>query len=92
MSSTKDDAVGTMDDLILTRDDRRRVVYAILEVGGFLGLPGGESQGDSSMPSKRVWSEDAYGHGLQGPRDKVRAALPEPQPPAMQMYIPRHSV
>ncbi|EIM30997.1 hypothetical protein MicloDRAFT_00002780 [Microvirga lotononidis] len=51
-----------------------------------------KTKGDSSMPSKRKWSEDAYGHGLQGPRDKVRAALLEPQPPVMQMYIPRHSV
>jgi retron-type reverse transcriptase len=51
-----------------------------------------KAKGDSSMPSKRTWSEDAYGHGLQGPRDKVRAALLEPQPPAMQAYIPRHSV
>jgi hypothetical protein len=51
-----------------------------------------KAKGDSSMPSKRTWSEDAYGHGLQGPRDRVRAALLEPQPPAMQAYISRHSV
>jgi RNA-directed DNA polymerase len=51
-----------------------------------------KAKGDSSMPSKRTWSEDAYGHGLQGPRDMVRAGLPEPQSPAMQAYIPRHSV
>ena len=51
-----------------------------------------KAKGDSSMPSKQTWSEDAYGRGLQGPRDRVRAALLEPQPPVMQMYIPRHSV
>jgi RNA-directed DNA polymerase len=59
---------------------------------GPTAYPAVKAKGDSSMPSKRTWSEDAYGHGLQGPRDKVRAALLEPQPPAMQAYIPRHSV
>ena len=47
---------------------------------------------DSSMPSKRERSEDAYGRVPQGPRDMVRTELFEPQPPAMQAYIPRHSV
>ena len=47
---------------------------------------------DSSMPSKRERSEDAYGRVPQGPRDMVRTGLFEPQPPAMQAYIPRHSV
>jgi retron-type reverse transcriptase len=59
---------------------------------GPTAYPAVKAKGDSSMPIKRTWSEDAYGHGLQGPRDKVRAALLEPQPPAMQAYIPRHSV
>ena len=47
---------------------------------------------DNSMPSKREQSEDAYGPVPQGPRDMVRTGLFEPQPPAMQAYIPRHSV
>jgi len=47
---------------------------------------------DSSMPSKRERSEDAYGRVPQGPRDMVRTGLFEPQPPAMQVNIPRHSV
>jgi len=47
---------------------------------------------DSSMPSKRERSEDAYGPVPQGPRDMVRTGLFEPQPPAMQVNIPRHSV
>ena len=49
-------------------------------------------KGDSSMPSKRERSEDAYGRVPQGPRDMVRTGLFEPQPPAMQVNIPRHSV
>jgi hypothetical protein len=59
---------------------------------GPTAYPAVKAKGDSSMPIKRKWSEDAYGHGLQGPRDRVRAALLEPQPPAMQAYISRHSV
>jgi len=47
---------------------------------------------DSSMPSKRERSEDAYGPVPQGRRDMVRTGLFEPQSPAMQAYIPRHSV
>ena len=49
-------------------------------------------KGDSSMPSKRERSEDAYGPVPQGPCDMVRTELFEPQLPAMQVYIPRHSV
>jgi RNA-directed DNA polymerase len=59
---------------------------------GPTAYPAVKAKGDSSMPIKQKWSEDAYGHGLQGPRDKVRAALLEPQPPATQAYISRHSV
>ncbi len=47
---------------------------------------------DSSMPSKRERSEDAYGPVPQGPRDMVRTGLFEPQLPAMPVNIPRHSV
>jgi retron-type reverse transcriptase len=58
---------------------------------GPTAYPAAKAKRDSSMPIKRKWSEDAYGHVLQGPRDMVRAALLEPQPPVMQAYIPRHS-
>jgi hypothetical protein len=51
-----------------------------------------KAKGDRSMPSKRERSEDADDPVPQGPRDTVRTALFEPQPPAMQLYIPRHSV
>src|SRR4051812_16867534 len=44
------------------------------------------------MPSKRERSEDADDPVPQGPRDTVRTGLFEPQSPAMQLYIPRHSV
>ena len=49
-------------------------------------------KGDRSMPSKRERSEDADDPVPQGPRDTVRTELFEPQPPTMQVYIPRHSV
>jgi hypothetical protein len=51
-----------------------------------------KAKGDRSMPSKRERSEDADDPVPQGPRDTVRTGLFEPQPPAMQLYIPRHSV
>src|SRR3954463_14339932 len=51
-----------------------------------------KAKGDRSMPSKRERSEDADDPVPQGPRDTVRTGLFEPQPPAMQPYIPRHSV
>lgn len=51
-----------------------------------------KAKGDSSMPTKRERPEDAHGRVPQGPRDRVRTALFEPQPPAMQADIPRHSV
>ena len=51
-----------------------------------------KAKGDRSMPSKRERSEDADDPVPQGPRDTVRTALFEPQPPTMQPYIPRHSV
>ena len=39
--------------------------------------------GDKSMSEKREASEDAYEVVLQGPRDMVKATLPEPQSPAV---------
>src|SRR5690349_17718237 len=54
--------------------------------------PAAKAKGNRSMPSKRERPEDADGRVPQGPRDKVRTALFEPQSPGMQAYIPRHSV
>ena len=48
-----------------------------------------KAKGDNSMPGKRESPEDVYGAVPQGPRDMARAALPEPQFPAMQRSIPR---
>ena len=59
---------------------------------GPTAYPAAKVKGDRSMPSKRERSEDADDPVPQGPRDTVRTALFEPQPPAMQAYIPRHSV
>src|SRR3954466_12603417 len=59
---------------------------------GPTAYPAGKAKGDRSLPSKRERLEDADGRVPQGPRDKVRTALFEPQSPGMQAYIPRHSV
>ena len=59
---------------------------------GPTAYPAAKAKGDRSMPSKRERSEDADDPVPQGPRDTVRTELFEPQPPAMQAYIPRHSV
>jgi hypothetical protein len=44
------------------------------------------------MSEKRGSSEDAEDAALQGPRDRAKARLPEPQSPAVQPHTPRHSV
>src|SRR4051812_49719865 len=59
---------------------------------GPTAYPAAKAKGDRSMPSKRERSEDADDPVPQGPRDTVRTGLFEPQPPTMQLYIPRHSV
>src|SRR4051794_38685082 len=59
---------------------------------GPTAYPAAKAKGDRSMPSKRERSEDADDPVPQGPRDTVRTELFEPQSPAMQAYIPRHSV
>ena len=41
------------------------------------------------MPSKQESSEDVYDVVLQDPRDRARAALPEPQTPAREGHLPR---
>ena len=91
-------------DMIIVRyaDDVRHITWHWIPFAERRGLeemtlgpaayPMVKARGDSSMPSKRERSEDAYGPVPQGPRDMVRTGLFEPQPPAMQAYIPRHSV
>jgi hypothetical protein len=48
-----------------------------------------KDQQDSSMPSKQEPSEDVDDVVLQGPRERARAALPEPQTPAREEHLPR---
>src|SRR5688572_26094721 len=48
-----------------------------------------KANGNNSMPSKPVLSEDVYGTDRQDPRDMAKAELPEPESPAMQSDIPR---
>ena len=48
-----------------------------------------KDQQDSSMPSKQEPSEDVDDVVLPDPRDRARAALPEPQTPARQSHLPR---
>jgi len=47
---------------------------------------------DKSMLEKQETLEDAYRAVLQGPRDMVKATLPEPQFPAVQAHTHGHSV
>src|SRR5262249_46299076 len=48
--------------------------------------------GDKSMPEKRGSLEDAKGAAPQGPRDRAKAGLPEPQSPAVEMHTRRYGV
>jgi hypothetical protein len=41
------------------------------------------------MSEKREPSEDAYDAVLQGPRDRAKARLPEPQSPAVEAHTHR---
>ena len=41
------------------------------------------------MVGKREMSEDVYGMVLQRLRDRVRAGLPEPQSPAVELHTRR---
>ena len=42
--------------------------------------------GENSMPEKRGSPEDAKDAAPQGPRDMVKATLPEPQSPAVEPH------
>ncbi len=48
-----------------------------------------KGRGNKSMVGKREMSEDVYGMVLQRLRDMVRAALPEPQCPAVEPHTRR---
>jgi hypothetical protein len=51
-----------------------------------------KAKGETRISGKRERPEDADGRVLQDPHDMVRAALPEPQSPAVQTSALRHSV
>src|SRR5207247_5987863 len=48
-----------------------------------------KAKGDNSMPSKRDEPGGAQASVPQGPRDRAKAALLEPQPPVMYSGVPR---
>jgi hypothetical protein len=45
--------------------------------------------GDKSMSEKQGTWEGVYGVALQDPRDRVKAGLPEPQSPAVELHTRR---
>ena len=51
-----------------------------------------KARGDKSMPEKRGSLEDAKGAAPQGPRDRAKAGLPEPQSPAVETHTRCDSV
>src|SRR5438874_10231614 len=48
-----------------------------------------KARGDKSMSEKREAREGVYRAVLRDPRDRVRAALPEPQSPAVELHTRR---
>jgi hypothetical protein len=48
--------------------------------------------GEKSMPEKREALEDAEGTVPQGPRDTVKARLPESQSPAVETHTRCYSI
>jgi hypothetical protein len=51
-----------------------------------------KGRGDKSMVGKRGVAEDGYGAALQRLRDMVRAGLPEPQCPVVELHTRREHV
>src|SRR6516225_4414044 len=51
-----------------------------------------KGRGDKSMVGKRGVAEDVYGTVLPRLRDRVRAALPEPQCPVVEVHTRREHV
>ena len=48
-----------------------------------------KARGDKSLSEKREAREGVYRVVLRDPRDRVRAALPEPQSPAVELHTRR---
>jgi hypothetical protein len=48
-----------------------------------------QARGDQSMSEKQGTEAGVYGVALRDPRDKVRAAWPEPQSPAVELHTRR---
>ena len=48
-----------------------------------------KAQGDKSLSEKQGTWEGVYDVALRDPRDRVRAALPEPQSPAVALHTSR---
>jgi len=48
-----------------------------------------KARGDKSLSEKQGAWEGVYDVALQDPRDRVRAALPEPQSPAVELHTRR---
>ena len=57
---------------------------------GHRPYPKTKVDGGQSMPKSRARARLAKPAALQGPRDMAKAALLEPQIPAMEIHIPRH--
>ena len=57
---------------------------------GHRSYPNAKAHGDQSMIEKRETGELARPAVPQGPRDRVKVALLEPQPPGMELHILRH--
>ena len=51
-----------------------------------------KGRGNNSMVGKREMSEDVYGMVLQRLRDRVRAGLPKPQCPVVELHTRREHV
>ena len=59
---------------------------------GYRSDPMAKGSGDKSMIEKREVSEHARPIVPQGPRDRVKAGLPESQTPEMEPHIHRHGM
>ncbi len=67
----------------------RREEFGRYKTPGSTAYPEAKAEGDNSMPLKRKVPEGVYGSVPQDPRDTVKARLPEPQSPVMQLPISR---
>jgi hypothetical protein len=60
-----------------------------ITTSGSTAYPRAKTQRNSSMPSKRDMPEGVCGTVPQDPRAMVKAVLPEPQSPRVQVHAPR---